>query len=206
MTKRLHSTLLALCAAAVLLGGTASAAAQAGDPAERAADWVKARGDNDGLPYAVVDKVAARVLVFDADGRLLGETPALLGAARGDRANPWTGDRELSDLRPEEKTTPAGRFRAGLGRNLAGREVLWVDYDTATSLHPVLTSRPEERRLQRLASATPADNRISNGCINVPAAFFRQVVRPAFAERGGVVYVLPETRPTRAMLKDGRRG
>ncbi|MBV5276836.1 hypothetical protein JZU56_03175, partial [bacterium] len=52
----------------------------------------------------------------------------------------------------------------------------------------------------RLATATPLDNRISYGCINVPAAFFKQVVHPMFAGTSGIVYVLPETRPVMAFF------
>ena len=36
------------------------------------------------------------------------------------------------------------------------------------------------------------DNRISFGCINVPLAFFENVVSRAFKDTTGVVYVLPE--------------
>ena len=55
---------------------------------------------------------------------------------------------------------------------------MWVDYDAAVSMHRVITSNPAERRLQRLASPTPKDNRISYGCINLPAAFFDKVLSP----------------------------
>ena len=103
----------------------------------------------------------------------------------------------MSSIRPEERTTPAGRFVAALDRNAHGKEILWVDYDAAISMHPVVTSKPEERRAQRLATPTPLDNRISYGCINVPAKFFDNVVRPAFFGTNGIVYVLPETRPAR---------
>ena len=50
-----------------------------------------------------------------------------------------------------------------------------------------------ERRRQRLASETAADNRISYGCINVPVNFYEQVLLPA-ARAGAVIYVLPEVR------------
>src|SRR5471032_2029500 len=103
-------------------------------------------------------------------------------------------------MRPEERTTTAGRFVAALGRNFGGKEILWVDYDSAISLHPVVTTKPEERRLQRLATPTPLDNRISYGCINVPAKFFDNVVRPAFTGTNGIVYVLPETRLPREVF------
>ncbi|MDB5417089.1 MAG: hypothetical protein JWP50_508, partial [Phenylobacterium sp.] len=67
-------------------------------------------------------------------------------------------------------------------------------YADAISLHRVITTKPKERRLQRLATPTPADNRISYGCINVPARFYDSVVRAAFTGTNGVVYILPEVR------------
>ncbi len=173
---------------------------RASHEARHVADWVVDSGDNRSLPFVIVDKKDARVFVFDAGGRLQAAAPALLGQARGDDAVPGIGERALSSIRPEEKTTPAGRFVASLGGNMRGEDVLWVDYGTATSMHRVLTTNPKERRLQRLASATPLDNRISYGCINIPAKFFENVVRPAFTGTSGIVYVLPETRPARAVF------
>jgi len=159
------------------------------------ADWVAASGDNRDLPFAIVDKTEAQVFVFAPDGRLLGASPALVGFARGDDSAPGVGDRELSDIRPEERTTPAGRFVAAYGPAKGRDRVLWVDYATAVSLHEVVTSNRRERRLQRLRSPTPEDNRITYGCINVSSGFYRTVVRPTFEATGGVFYVLPETRP-----------
>jgi hypothetical protein len=168
--------------------------------ARHVADWVVDSGDNRSMPFAIVDKTDAKVFVFDAHGRLRGAAAALLGLARGDDAVPGIGDRALSSIRPGERTTPAGRFVAALDRNAHGKEILWVDYDTAISMHPVITSNPVERRAQRLATPTPRDNRISYGCINVPAKFFENVVQPVFAGTNGIVYVLPETRPARAVF------
>lgn len=173
---------------------------RASHEAQHVADWVVDSGDNRTLPFAIVDKMDARVFVFNADGRLRGAAPALLGLAQGDDTIPGIGDRPLATIRPEERTTPAGRFVAALDRNLRGKEILWVDYDGAISMHPVMTTKPEERRLQRLATPTPLDNRISYGCINVPAKFFEKVVRPAFTGTDGIVYVLPETRLTREVF------
>jgi hypothetical protein len=81
-----------------------------------------------------------------------------------------------------------------------GVEILWVDYDGAVSMHPVIRGKPEERRAQRLATPTPLDNRISYGCINVPAKFFESIVRPAFTGTNGIVYVLPETKLAREVF------
>jgi hypothetical protein len=168
--------------------------------ARHVADWVIDSGDNRGMPFVIVDKKNAKVFVFYADGRLRGAAPALLGLARGDDAVPGIGDRKLSSIRPEERTTPAGRFVAALGRNLRGVEILWVDYDGAISMHQVITTNPKERRLERLATPTPLDKRISYGCINVPAKFYKNVVRPAFTGTNGIVYVLPETRSAREVF------
>jgi hypothetical protein len=158
------------------------------------ADWVVDSDDNRGLPFVILDKKDAKVFVFHADGRLRNAAPALIGLAVGDDAVPGIGQRKLSSILPEERTTPAGRFVAALDRNLQGREILWVDYDGAISLHPVITTNPEEHRAERLATPTPLDNRISYGCINVPADFFKNVVGPAFNRTNGIVYVLPEIR------------
>ncbi len=164
------------------------------DQTRHMADWVIDSGDNRSLPFAIIDKMDAKVFVFDTHGRLHGAAPVLLGVARGDYTVPGVGNRKLSDIRPEERTTPAGRFVASLGYNLNGKDVLWIDYKNAVSLHRVITNNPKERRLERLASPTPLDHRISWGCINVPAKFFDNVVKPAFTGTSGIVYVLPETR------------
>lgn len=164
------------------------------DEAHHLADWIVDSVDNRNMPFAIIDKADAKVFVFDADGQLRGAAPVLLGLARGDDAVPGIGKRALSSIRPDERTTPAGRFVAALDHNLHGKEILWVDYEGAVSLHPVITTKPSERRLQRLATPTPLDNRISYGCINVPVQFFKNVVRPVFTGTNGIVYVLPETR------------
>ena len=162
--------------------------------------WVIASGDHHGQPFMVIDKIAARVFVHDDEGKLVGTTPALLGVTPGDDSAAGVGDRELSEIKPEDRTTPAGRFVAKFGKARYNRKVLWVDYATSISLHPVITTRKKERRLQRLGSATPEDNRITYGCINVPAAFYAKVVRPAFTGTAGIVYILPETRPLKSVF------
>ena len=167
--------------------------------ARRVADWVAASNDNGALPFVVIDKVQARVFVFDSAARLRGASFALLGRARGDDTVPGIGDRKLSTIRPEERTTPAGRFLAVLGRDLKG-DILWVDYDAAIALHRVVTGDPGDHRLQRLATTSPHDKRISYGCINVPARFYDDVVLGALIGGRGMVYILPETRSVQAQF------
>lgn len=176
--------------------GTETVASEARD----IADWVVDAGDNHAMPFIVIDKAAARAYVFDLHGKLSGAANVLLGLGRGDDTVPGIGNRKLSTIRPEERTTPAGRFIASLDRNLHGEEILWIDYDAAISLHRVITTNPKEHRSARLASTSLLDKRISFGCINVPAAFYDRFISPTFKRTSGVVYVLPETRPARALF------
>ena len=201
MALPLHLRILAPLLAAVALAWPAASLAAAdfrqeapSAEARQTADWVLDARDHAGLPFVIVDKVQARVFVFDGEGTLLGAAPALVGLAPGDESVPGIGQRAVASIRPQERTTPAGRFAASLERSLHGEEILWVDYDAGIALHPVIAVR-KERRLQRLASAVASEHRITYGCINVPETFFRTVVAPLFRASAGVVYVLPEQRP-----------
>ncbi|WOB06099.1 hypothetical protein [Piscinibacter gummiphilus] len=160
---------------------------------EQVVQWAVS-GDAGGRPFVVVDKPGAHVLAFDARGQLLQRVPALLGSALGDDSTPGIGDKPLSQIKPEERITPAGRFVAQMGETLTGEDVVWVDYDAAVSMHRVRVVKESERRFARLASETTDDNRISNGCINLPVAFYEQVLRPMVEAGPTVVYVLPDQR------------
>jgi len=172
----------------------------ASDDARQVAQWVVASADNGDRPFAIVDKKAARVFVFEPGGRLRGATPVLLGYAPGDDSVAGIGQRPIAEVRPEERTTPAGRFVAMPGRNALHEDVVWVDYDAAVSMHRVRLNNPQEHRLERLASPTASDNRISYGCINMPVAFFEQVMWPNFGQQRGIIYVLPEIKPLAAVF------
>lgn len=166
---------------------------RASSDARLVANWALHSGDNRDLGVVVVDKKEAKVFVFDRDGRLQGAAPALLGSAVGDHTVPGVGDKPLAQVLPEERTTPAGRFIAEPGVNAQGEDVVWVDYGAAVSMHRVRARVKSERRLERLASPTAQDNRISFGCINLPVAFYEKVLSPMVRGPGAVVYVLPET-------------
>lgn len=168
--------------------------------------WIAHTHDNAGMPFAILDKKNARLHVFRPDGKQRSSTPVLLGFAKGDHSVPGIGTRPMNEILPEEKTTPAGRFLVEPGRNSHGEDILWVDYDAAVSMHRVRPVNPAERRLQRLASATSADNRISFGCINVPVSFYNRILSPTFKNTQGVIYVLPETMPVRDAFVSPSRG
>lgn len=164
----------------------------ASDQTRQMANWIADTGDNAASAFFIVDKIAARLYVFDAGARLLGSSAVLLGAAIGDDSAPGIGTRPISQVLPNERTTPAGRFIAELGRNMQDEDVIWVDYDAAVSIHRVRANNLKERRLERLASESAEDNRISYGCINVPVGFYESYLRPTLAMHNVIVYVLPE--------------
>lgn len=168
--------------------------------ARHLANWIAGSNDNQHSDFIIVDKKHATLYVFSGQARLLGMSPVLLGAAVGDDSVPGIGMRPLGQVRPEERTTPAGRFIAERGHNARGEDVVWVDYEAAVSMHRVLRTNPKERRLERLASASIADNRISWGCINVPVAFYENTVRPIFSTHRAPVYVLPEVKPVQQVF------
>jgi hypothetical protein len=161
-------------------------------------------GDAMGRPFAIVDKREARVYVFDATGRLAGATPALLGLTPGDTAIADIAQRIPSSLAPHERSTPSGRFDSQPGHNDKGEAIVWVDYAASLAIHRLRPAPAPERRPDRMASASPADNRITFGCVVVPVAFYESVVEPLLGRQRGVVYVLPENGPVQAMFTSAR--
>jgi hypothetical protein len=197
MRMRDTAMLAALSMAAVFVPSAAAAQTSSATSAVLdVANWAKSTGDNGGRPFMVLDKSAAAVFLYDGNGELLGMAPVLIGSAIGDDSSPGIGNRELHEIKPEERTTPAGRFVTWLGPALGKyRRVLWVSYDLSIAMHPVITASPKEQRKVRLNSPSPEDNRITYGCINVAADFYKKMVEPLFAESPGITYVLPESHP-----------
>lgn len=162
--------------------------------------WVMQEHDNQGKPFAIVDKKSAVLHVFDANGRLRGSSAVLLGLTPGDTAAIGLDAADPERLQATDRTTPAGRFSSEPGHNLQGDAIVWVDYAAKLAIHRLRAAPAQERRAARLASATPTDNRISLGCVVVPEAFYDQVVAPVLGKSYGVVYVLPETYPLERLL------
>ena len=154
------------------------------------ANWVADSRDNQGEPFLLSTK-NARVFVFDSTAALQSSSVVLLGVARGDDSVPGIGSRPIAKVKLFERTTPAGRFIAERGRNSLGEDVVWIDYDAAVSMHRVRLNNPKEYRLERLQSKSVEDNRISFGCINVPAKFYNDFNSPVFKTKRAVVYALP---------------
>lgn len=197
--------LWAAASAVALLAGPATAGLDArfeqqrpSEDARYVARWALETADAEGKPFLVVDKKAARLYVFEGDGRLVAATHVLLGASPGDHSVPGVGERaQTGTLRPDERTTPAGRFETQAGRNVDGEHVIWIDWDAALAIHRVRPGRSWKARNARLEASAPHERRVSLGCIVVPVAFYLDVVEPLLGRKPGVVYVLPETASVR---------
>jgi hypothetical protein len=170
------------------------------DALREVANWAFFTRDNQGRAVVILDKHAATVYAFSPEGKLLASAPALLGLTVGDDTLPGVGDKPLTEVRDEEKTTPAGRFVARPGWDDSGVDVVWIDYDAAVAMHRVIDKVRAERRPERLASPLAQDRRISFGCINLPISFYEQVLSPTVRTLGAIVYVLPETRSPREVF------
>ena len=189
----------AVVAVALVAPGVAVGQISAPEAAQMSA-WVRTTGDHAGQPFAIIDKRNARLFIFDENAVLRGASPVLLGLASGDDSVPGIGERKIADIRPEERTTPAGRFQSEPGRNIAGEDIVWIDYDAAVSLHRVRNGKAADRRLERLKTPTSLDNRISYGCVNVPTQFYDAWIKPSLGTKPGVIYVIPETRSLASLL------
>ncbi len=150
--------------------------------------------DHGRLPFAVVDKQAAVIMVYQPDGTFAGASTVLLGLTPGDESTTGVGQRtQAGKLELADRTTPAGRFESLPGNNLAGEHVVWIAYADALAIHRLRPAPAGERRVQRMASSNPRDKRISAGCVVVPEAFYDGVIRPVLGQGRAVVYVIPES-------------
>jgi len=178
--------------------GVASASATASETepsaaAREIAARVLASGDHGHRPFAIVDKRAALLSLYNAEGHVLGTSSVLLGQVVGDHSMPGVGERtQTGRLRPEDKTTPAGRFYSTPGKNRDGESVVWVEPETAFAIHRLRPGAGHADRARRLSTANPALKRASAGCIVVPVAFYESHLQPVLGRQPGVVYVLPE--------------
>jgi hypothetical protein len=170
------------------------------------ADWAVRSADHQGLPFIIVDKLYAKAYAFDASGRLLASTPVLIGMGVGDTFAPGVLKMSMHQTTPSQRITPAGRFFAEEDRNLKGQRVLWVDYEAGIAIHKLSPKKTSQRRHERMASPYPADHRITFGCINVPPAFYEEVVARHFRRRGGIVYILPDQAPLSAFFRSHDAG
>ena len=85
----------------------------------------------------------------------------------------------------------------------AGDNVVWLDYAAAVEPRSVEIIDPLERRLERIATSYASEKRVSNGCVNVPVAFFDAVATPAVGHARGILYASPELTLSRQVFPAG---
>ena len=167
----------------------ANLAPQAGEvvmssAAKASLDHIIETNNNEGRPFVIADKKAGKLYLMNADGKVVDVTPALFGKTPSDAAK-TTG------------ATGAGKYDLTYNRDIrlpSGYEGSVQSFDTGKNgeqfaIHRVIDVKGQNRQ-SRLDSATARDNRITLGCINVPAEFYNQYLND---ELGAVLYVLPET-------------
>lgn len=149
--------------------------------------------DHLGETFAVVNKQNGSLTIYDRNGNQIATTPVLYGKKVGD-----------SFSQNSRGITPSGRFNLEYTTNINNQaygksaQILtqngkWLGNDSGNfAIHRTYTGFPNENRPARLASKTPADNKISLGCINVPPAFYdAHFENNQFGNMP--LYVLPET-------------
>lgn len=149
-------------------------------PANVVNGWVRQAGDNQGQRYIIADKAAGMLHIMSAEGTVLESAPALYGKKQGDGMT--VGE------------TPAGIFLlhhqpapTAYGGDL--QQFATAPDGDVYAIHRVLTTNPRQNRQGRLNTPTPDDNRISLGCINVPADIYNQYLTQGFQ---GKLYILPD--------------
>jgi hypothetical protein len=147
----------------------------------------------------ILDKASAKMIIFE-NGRAVAETSALYGRGQG-------GNERL-----DEKATPEGTFNLEIlshpsyNRWYGGSVIAfqWSSSGFVYAIHQTYLGNPSENREQRLATPTPDDNDISNGCINVSPEFYdrlieeiRKHIRSGYPNRFGgslpIMGSMPET-------------
>lgn len=144
--------------------------------------WVQESRDNAGKPYIIADKQSGEIHVVDGKGRVVATAPALYGRKTGDGMT--LGETPAGIFSVHQEAAPAS-----YGGDL--QQFATAPNGDVYAIHRVLTNNPKQNRLGRLASPAAEDNRVSLGCINIPADIYNKYLGKSF---DGKLYVLPDQR------------
>lgn len=150
-------------------------------PASAVNSWVQQTRDNAGRPYIIADKQAGEIHIVGADGTVKATAPALYGRKIGDGMS--IGETPAGIFAIHQEAAPAS-----YGGDL--QQFATAPDGDVYAIHRVLTNNKQDRP-GRLASPTAEDNRISLGCINIPADLYNKYLSGKF---DGKLYVLPDQR------------
>ena len=156
--------------------------------------------------YAMVDKKSGKMSIFDQSGKELNTFPVGTGKVIGDEYT-------INTTGPNRRnSTPAGIFtltNKGSGRDSYAPHYgdnIWemIDHNgvqQATALHQVPNELPYRNAL--IGDANPANNRLSNGCINCRKKDFDKGVEK-FLGKDSQVYILPEDQNNYFQVKNNK--
>lgn len=141
------------------------------------------------LPTLTADKKKGTISVYFPDKKETITKPALFGKVKSNKLN-------MNNYNIHSRfdgITPAGTFPITKIFSWKMNEPILVFIKgTAAlgSIHPLWMGNPDQKRVQRLNSETPDDNRITGGCINVDPKFFYAVLDKL--PNGVILTILPE--------------
>ena len=141
-------------------------------------------------PTITVDKKAGTISVYYPDTDKTITEPALIGKVKSDTLNMATYD----NLVKSDYVTPAGTFEIVKMFSWRLNEPMLTfirGKEAVSAIHPLWMGNPDQKRVQRLQSPTPEDNRITGGCINVDSKFFYSVL-DKLPDHGVELKILPE--------------
>ena len=164
-----------------------SAKAEMSEAAQRTYELVAPIAKEGNRWFMITDKADGKLHVFDAKGDPVVQAPALTGRGVGDKVIGGNG------------VTPAGKFTLQIAQDpeyYSGYRYDLVESADATgviAVHAVWNGTKSEKRSERLASKTAADNRISWGCINTTNEVFTEKLLPNWEHlNGSLMFVMPE--------------
>src|SRR5574343_660100 len=122
----------------------------------------------------VADKTGGKLYVYNHELRKVYSNPALYGKILTD-----TLDAKLLDTEKVAYITPSGEFTSTKAYSATMHEpitALILGTKSLIAIHPVWKGSPTQKRIERLNTDTPDDNRITNGCINILDDFYYNVI------------------------------
>lgn len=167
--------------------------------AQAVAHYIQEKASPDAISI-IADKPRGTLHVFY--GRTyFASSPMLYGRLRKDDFPGGSMEASYTLAIPlsQKMVTPAGMFplTKQLNDPTYGTTLDFAQYkDYRLAIHPVYLGSPAERREERLQTAAASDNAISFGCINVPADFFSNYLKPLKIGAGSTLYILPNDETT----------
>lgn len=145
--------------------------------------------DDDKAPVIIADKKQATITVFYPETGAKITQPALFGKVKSNLL-----DMNVYDYPNKTNyVTPSGSFplKKTYSWRLNDDMMIYINGKNAVgAIHPLWMGNPDQKRIERLRSPTPDDNRITGGCINVDADFFYHTLNTL--PDGTLLIILPE--------------